>query len=118
MEPAEDPDHDAIAALAHEGEGVLRSSADAGEKAIAHHGVSAMQADLYVLLCELERRGRFGSGELFYIAQHYDSAVVLGKIEDGLFKKPSELGDRGVLLGVGELSGMSDSASLIASSPS
>lgn len=100
-ETAEDAEDNAIAAFTHKGEGALCFCADAGEEAVAHQGACAMQADFHVFLGEFECCGGFGSRELFDIAQHDDSTVLLGKIEDGLFKEPCELGDRGALLRVG-----------------
>ena len=100
-ESGEDGFDVAVAALSHEGEGLLGVGAEALDEPVADQAVAAVEADLDVVFGEVEGVGGFGGAELFDVAQHDDGAVVLREAEDGLFEEISELRAGGALFGVG-----------------
>ena len=104
-EAGEDGFDDAVAAFAHEGEGLFGVGAEALEEPVADQAVAAVEADLDVVFGEVEGVGGLGGAEFFDVAQHDDGAVVLGQAEDGLFEEISELRAGGALLGVGGFGG-------------
>src|SRR5947209_8117976 len=76
-----------VASCSQELKGRRTGDAGAGIKLVTQHSPGPVQADLYVLLVDLQALRCFGSAEAFNLAQHEDGTILLrerfyGRLEE------------------------------------
>ena len=79
--PCEHAANHTIATVAHKWKRIFAASADPRKKPFAHHSASPVQANLHVLLGEVERFGCLRSAQFFHVSQHDHGAVLVRKVE-------------------------------------
>ena len=95
--PCEQAENHTIATPAHKWKRIFAASADTRKKPFAHHSGSPVQANLHVLLGEVERCGCLRSAQFFNVPQHDHGAVLVRKVEHCFFQKLTEFADGGSL---------------------